>query len=339
VGSVKDLIIVENPKEKKAGRGYFVFSDRYSVFDWGEMPDHIDGKGASLCITSSYFFEKLKEKGVKTHYIGVVEGEKTKKLNELSSPTNKMEVKLLRVIKPRKNENGYDYSVYKNEKGNYLIPVEVIYRNSLPQGSSLLRRLKEGKIKPEDIGLNKIPEEGEVLEKPIIELSTKLEETDRYISWDEGKEISNLSDEEIEEIKRITILVNEVIKKEVEKIGLFYEDGKIEFGLDEERNLILIDAIGTLDECRLTYNGFPLSKEIARIYYRKTNWYKEVVEAKKKDKVDWKNLVKITPPPLPKRLKELISLLYKGYCNQLTERNWFNAPPFKDIIREIKDFF
>ena len=47
MGSVKDLIVIEEPTEKP-GTGRFVFSDRYSVFDYGEMPDKIENKGRSL---------------------------------------------------------------------------------------------------------------------------------------------------------------------------------------------------------------------------------------------------------------------------------------------------
>ena len=55
MGSVKDLEIVEKPTADTMGVGKFHFSDRYSVFDWGEMPDHIDGKGAALCLMGSLF--------------------------------------------------------------------------------------------------------------------------------------------------------------------------------------------------------------------------------------------------------------------------------------------
>ena len=90
MGSVKDLEIIQSPNDKELGRGRFNFSDRYSVFDWGEMPDHIDGKGAALCITSAYFFERLAEKGVGTHYLGVVEDGKAKKLSDLKNPVRKV---------------------------------------------------------------------------------------------------------------------------------------------------------------------------------------------------------------------------------------------------------
>lgn len=337
MGSVKDLLVLKEAEDSKSGIGRFVFSDRYSVFDWGEMPDHIADKGKSICITTAYLFEKLEELGVKTHYLGVVEDGKTKRLDELKEPQNIIEFKLLRVIKPKIQENTYDYSVYREEKGNFLIPLEIIYRNSLPEGSSIFRRLREGSLKLEDIGLEKEPVPGQVLDKPILDVSTKLEATDRYITWEEARKICNLSENEIEEIKRITLLIDELITKEAERIGLVNEDGKVEFGFDEERNLILVDALGTLDECRFTYKGIPVSKEIARIYYRRTDWYKDVELAKNQDRVNWKTLVKSSPPPLPKELAYSISLIYKAYANELTKRKWFNVPPLREVLNTIKD--
>ena len=73
MGSVKDLQIIRPPTQTEMGIGRFLFSDRYSVFDWGEMPDHIGGKGAALCLMGAYCFEQLEKKGVKTHYRGLVD--------------------------------------------------------------------------------------------------------------------------------------------------------------------------------------------------------------------------------------------------------------------------
>jgi len=113
MGSVKDLMIIKKPEGDKGGRGQFLFSDRYSVFNWGEMPEHIPGKGASLCLTSAYFFEKLEKMGVKTHYLGLRENNKLKKLKELKVPTNCMEIKLVRIVPPEMEKSYYNYSVYK----------------------------------------------------------------------------------------------------------------------------------------------------------------------------------------------------------------------------------
>ncbi len=339
MGSVKDLIILEKPLKNKSGRGRFIFSDRYSVFDWGEMPDHIPNKGKSLCVSAAYFFEKLESMGMRTHYFGLVEDNETKTFANIKRPADTMEVKLVRVLKPLQKGSTFDYSIYKTENNNFLIPLEIIYRKSLPEGSSVFKRLEEGSLKPEDLGLKEMPHPGQILSKPFFDVSTKLEESDRYLSWQEAKDMAHLDNSEINEIKRITLLINELIAEEAEKVRLKYEDGKIEFAFDEDRNLVVVDVLGTLDECRFTFKGMPISKEIARLYYRKTPWFKELIDAKKKDELNWKDKVNLSPPPLPSRLKELISMAYCAFTNEITGRVWFTKiPAMKEILEEIISF-
>jgi len=337
MGSVKDLVVLRKPEAGRPGIGCFTFSDRYSVFDWGEMPNHITNKGKALCIIGAYFFEKAEEMGIKTHYLGVMQDNQSKRLADLEEPVNSLKIKLLRVVKPEIKGNVYDYSVYKRETSNFLIPLEVIYRNYLPAGSSVFNRLKEGTLTLEDIGLDRMPSPGEKLEKPILDVSTKLEATDRYIGWEEAKNIAGLTYDETEQIKNVTLLVNKIITTEVAKLGLISEDGKVEFGFDENRNLLLVDVVGTPDECRFTFQDIPVSKEVARIFYRSTIWYKELEEAKRKDRVRWKELVRSVPPPLPPRLRESISLLYQAFCNEVTGRNWFSTPSLREILSEIRE--
>jgi len=195
--------------------------------------------------------------------------------------------------------------------------------------------LKNNSLKLEDIGLTEMPEPGQVLEKTIFDVSTKLETTDRYISWQEAKEICNLTDDELDNLKNITKRVADLITEETKKIGLVNEDGKIEFGFNENREPIIVDALGTLDECRFTYNGKPVSKEIARIYYRDTEWHKEVEQAKKQDKINWKSLVKSRPEPLPPEFAESISAVYKAYVNEITGKKWFDVPSINEILDKM----
>jgi len=339
MGSVKDLIVIEKPLKNRTGKGRFIFSDRYSVFDWGEMPDHIPNKGKSLCVSAAYFFEKLESMGIGTHYLGLVENGQAKKLSEIKTPVDIMEVKLLRVLKPHKTTDGYDYSDYQKEDNNFLVPLEVIFRNSLPPGSSVFKRLEKGELELGELGLEKMPIPGENLEKPFLDVSTKLEESDRYMNWKEAKRITNFKESQLIEISKITTIVNRLITEEANRIGLKYEDGKIEFGLDVNKKLLLVDVLGTLDECRFTFKGMPISKEIARLYYRKTPWYKELIDAKKKDELNWKEKVNLSPPPLPARLKELISMAYCAFANEITGRVWFpKIPAMKKILEEIISF-
>ncbi len=335
MGSVKDLIVLSSPHEEEPGRGKFIFSDRYSVFDWGEMPDHIPLKGASLCLIGAYFFERLEEAGFLTHYQGVEEEGKLKRLSDLKSPTNQMIVSLVRVIQPPEMEGKYDYNIYQGVRGNFLIPFEFIYRNSLPAGSSLRKRLEKGEIKLEDYGWDKIPAPEERLSPPIVDVSTKLEEQDRYLSWREVEETGILQKEEIEKIRQVILAIDDLITKEVEKINLKNEDGKIELALDKDRNLVVVDVVGTPDESRFTYRGMHLSKEIAREFYRKTPWYEEVQKAKLQNPVGWRGLVKTSPPPLPSSLLQLISWVYERIAMDLTNRDWFPNVPSLEEIGEI----
>ena len=77
-----------------------------------------------------------------------------------------------------------------------------------------------------------------------------------------------------------------------------------------------------------------MKMELARIYYRKTEWYKEVEQARKTNKINWKNLVKLEPEPLPPEFANLISNIYKSYVNELTGKKWFNVPSLKSIFKD-----
>src|SRR3989338_6216002 len=180
MGSVKNLEVLKKPSEKESGIGVFTFTDDYSVFDYGKMPDTIPNKGEALCRMAAYNFKELEKLGVKSHFRKLVSG-------------NEMEVDLVRVLYPQKGE-------LKEGMGNYLVPLEIIYRNSLPEGSSVFKRLASGQVTPEQLGLSRMPKPGEQLEKPLMDVSTKLEETDRYLSWKEAAEISCLSEEETEKL-------------------------------------------------------------------------------------------------------------------------------------------
>lgn len=345
MGSVKDLEIIQKPTRDDMGIGRFHFSDRYSVFDWGEMPDHIEGKGAALCLMGAYCFEKLEEQNVKTHYRGLVDSAgKVVRFKELRQPSNIMEVNLVNVYKPEIcSEQGkltYDYTVYGSKLKNCLIPLEIIYRNGLPEGSSVFKRLEQGKIMPQDLGLDHYPKPGERFAKPIFDVSTKLEQTDRYLTWEEAKKIAGLTNIELIAVKTALSKVDDTITEMACHAGLENEDGKIELAFDETRKLMVVDVVGTLDECRFTFQGFHVSKEIARQFYKKTRWYTEVEEAKKKAEAkgvkDWKALVKSPPPNLDPQLKQFIGQMYMAAANELTNHHFFDVPPLAKIIADYK---
>jgi phosphoribosylaminoimidazole-succinocarboxamide synthase len=347
MGSVKDLKVIQKPTRDVMGIGRFHFSDRYSVFDWGEMPDHIAGKGAALCLMGAYCFEKLEGIGVRTHYRGLVdETGKVVRFKELKRPTSNMEVNLVNVYKPetRKSQGKleYDYSLYTSDLKNYLIPLEIIYRNGLPEGSSVFKRLEQGKVTIRDLGLDHYPKPGEHFAKPIFDVSTKLEQTDRYVTWEEAKKIAGLTNIELIAAKTVLSKVNDTISEIACHAGLQNEDGKIELAFDQQRRLIVVDVVGTLDECRFTYDGMHVSKEIVRQFYKKTDWYRDVEEAKKiaetRGANDWRTLCKSQPPKLDAQLKLIIGEMYMAAANEMIERKMFAVSSLADTVKKYRTY-
>jgi len=105
---------------------------------------------------------------------------------------------------------------------------------------------------------------------------------------------------------------------------------------------MVVDVIGTLDECRFTLDGLHVSKEIARQFYKKTEWYKEVEEAKKIAEAqgikDWKSLVKTPTPNLDPKLKTIISQMYMAAANEMTGRKFFDTPKLSEVVKEYKQW-
>jgi phosphoribosylaminoimidazole-succinocarboxamide synthase len=339
MGSVKDLNIIKEASAEYTGQGIFNFSDRYSVFDWGEMPDTIPKKSMAIALLGAYFFEEIEQMGIKTHYKGLLEDNTPKSLNGLKNPSTQMVVDLFRVVKPENNAGTYNYDVFKNLSGNFLVPLEIIYRNTLPEGSSVFKRLEKGEVSLQDLGLSSQPLTGEVLKTPLVDFSTKLEITDRYITPSQAQEIAGLDNDEIKAVYNLVLDINRIISTSFRRIGATNLDGKIEVAFNAERELTLVDVLGTLDECRFDYNGVHLSKEVTRVYYRKTDWYPETERAKEKDRQNWKNECRIQPGKLPAEFLELISFMYCEVTNQVTNRKWFRVPlSLKEIVDGIKTF-
>lgn len=338
MGSVKDLEVIEPVKGEKTGKGRFIFSDRYSVFDWGEMPDHIPNKGQALCLMTAYFFEKLEKMGIRTHYRGIVEDGVAKSLNELQKPSNKLEVTLVRVIKPKYKAGRYDYYVFSEKITNCLVPLEIIYRNILPEHSSFRRRAEKGELNLNDYGLQELPAPGSPLNQPIFDVSTKLEASDRYISWHEARKLAGLNDEEFKKVRQLLLKINQVITREVERAGLKNLDGKIELAFDSNRELMVVDAVGTPDECRFSYQGFSISKETIRKFYRGSMWYQQVIRAKKEEGPEWRDKVELSPEPLPEDILRMISEMYMACANEVTGKEWFrDIPSLSELKLRLDD--
>ena len=206
----------------------FVFTDQISVFD-KIISNSIPHKGDALCRTGAFWFQIARTMGIRTHFMELV-------------ASNRMRVKRVDIIS--------DYSKINSATRNYLIPLEFVMRHYV--AGSLMDRLASGEVKPEDIGFKPghKPKYGEKLNKPFFEVTTKLEPVDRHLTISEALSISGLSDRDMNEIRSIIERIDSRIQDEVSNRGLIHVDGKKEFALDKDRQVMLVDTFGTSDEDR-----------------------------------------------------------------------------------------
>lgn len=345
-GSVKNLWDLGSEKLE------FEYSDAYSVFDWGRMPDSLAYKGESLAALGAYFFketglactwqdaalaespwlkaipgslgelvqkeiELLEREGLKSHFI------------EQNGKTSLI-AKRVGVVAPKEHKLAgqtlYEYR-RADKTSSQLIPLEVVFRFGMPPGSSLSERLT-----PEyagQLGLKKMPVPGHKLELPVIEFFSKLEDTDRFLTWEQALNYSGLEFANFERLIGRTLCVAVWLYQKFKNAGLELWDGKFEWALDEKGALMLVDSIGP-DELRILdpKSGAQISKEFLRLFYRKTKWFEAVkkskLEAASNPEVDWKKKVLSDsgpPPPLDRDFKAAADALYPSLALALCGQN------------------
>jgi len=141
-GSVKNVRMINAPTPRKTGSAWFEYTNYYSVFDWGRMPDELKGKGEALAVLTAFLFEQIEDpqtwidlrssdcwnekiddpnfctelklsrtlydlagNGMRTHYQGVMdEAGKAVRLDDLKKPTNVISVAAANQLEPKPHE-------------------------------------------------------------------------------------------------------------------------------------------------------------------------------------------------------------------------------------------
>ncbi len=332
-GSVKNL---RGPLP--SGEIVFEFSDDFSVFDWGKMPDLIPEKGRSLMRLASHVFELLSSRET---WISFFQSEEAKPLEFLSGEYLELLPKLraelessgmrssyrglypeeapiglkmdrMAIVPPKAMEGGnglttFDYSNAPRNAAGTLIPLEIVFRHALMDRSSFFERNPETTLKP-----------GHRFSLPLIEFFTKLEPTDRFIATrSEASSVGRVSVEHLVELTLRTTLLSLWLKRECRMRNLDLIDGKFEWGLDQSGAISLCDAIGP-DELRLMEltggDSKPLSKEFLRTAYRNSPWYAEIqaLKAQNRQGPGWQKLVLSPVPLLPRDQIQKATALYRG---------------------------
>ncbi len=338
--SVKNFRVDEPATPDSPGRGAFVFTDDYSVFDWGKMPDPIPDKGASLCTMGAFNFESLERAGIGTHYEGVVVADETLPLGEAlgaGAAPSTMAITLAQVPDLPFVDGAYDYEAYHGAAGdNYVVPLEVVFRDRVPVGSSLRRRTD-----PADHGLDlsSWPDEPVDLPEPIVEFSSKYEDQDRYLSRAEADRIAGAAD--VADLEALAREVDRLLVERAEAVGLVHEDGKIEC-LYRDGELLVADVVGTFDENRFSKDGQQVSKEVLRQYHKRTQseWVEAVAGAKERAReqgvADWKSLCDRRPEPLDDEVIRVARDLYAAGTNAYVGRAVFEAPDLDEAAARAR---
>lgn len=313
-GSVKDVY-----GEPGKSPYYFHFSDRYSIFDWGEMPDSLPGKGESLAIMGDLFFQylgasqnwlqwqipdsypkfwrdsfttssswkDLKRNGLAHHSRGLV-NENAEPL-ALGKKSKFLAVDAIgrpaAVMQQSAGKISWDYSEYQKKPQDCLVPLEVVFRFGAPEGSSFLQRLETIQDYGRSFGFSDEPKAGQNFPYPIVEFFTKLEPSDRFLTREEAMQVAALSQAELDHLVSLTLLIALRLKEVFGRVGLELWDGKFEFafqpGEAADRGFRLVDSIGP-DELRLIGPaGVHFSKEFLRRVYRGGAWFEAIEKAKK----------------------------------------------------------
>jgi len=193
-----------------------------------------------------------------------------------------------------------------------MIPVECVVRGYLY--GSLYERLVKGEVNLPVKPINAVR-----LPEPYFDPTTKSDVKDEPVTVDQIVDEGWLDQEEIIALKDRSVSIYKKMSERANKAGFILADLKLEFGFDDESNIVLADSIGP-DEFRLWpkenfspgKNQESYDKQLIRDWLSKVGYKKTLDEARKAGRPTPR------PPDLPKDLIEETSKRYIIAYERLT---------------------
>jgi phosphoribosylaminoimidazole-succinocarboxamide synthase len=185
-----------------------------------------------------------------------------------------------------------------------MIPVECVVRGYLY--GSLFERLSKGEIHlPVDRVL------AAELPEPIFDPTTKSDVKDEPITPEQVVDEGWLDREQMDALKDMSLDIYRKMNEKADRAGFILADLKLEFGFDEEENILLADSIGP-DEFRLWPKTEYAPGKTQESYDKQPirDWLSKVGYKKSLDDARKQGLPSPHPPDLP---AELISEISKRY--------------------------
>jgi phosphoribosylaminoimidazole-succinocarboxamide synthase len=193
-----------------------------------------------------------------------------------------------------------------------MIPIECVIRGYLY--GSLYERLVKG-----EVSLPVKPIKAAKLPEPYFDPTTKSDMKDEPVTIDQIVDEGWLDPEEITALKDRSVSIYKKMSERADKAGFILADLKLEFGFDDESNIVLADSIGP-DEFRLwpkeNYspgkNQESYDKQLIRDWLSKAGYKKTLDETRKAGQPTPR------PPDLPKDLIDETSKRYIVAYERLT---------------------
>jgi len=186
-----------------------------------------------------------------------------------------------------------------------MIPVEAVVRGYL-YGSLYERFTKHEIFLPsvEPVLAAKLPE-------PIFDPTTKSEKKDEPITVEQIEDEGWLDAEQIAALKERTVSIYKTILDRADSAGFILADLKLEFGFDEEENIILADSVGP-DEFRLWPKESYAPGKVQESYDKQPirDWLSKVGYKKNLDQARKQGMTVPRPPDIP---EDLISETSRRY--------------------------
>lgn len=299
------------------------FTDRYAIYDWGDMPEDLQGKAEAMAFLAWFFFDhlgnpaswqntatfkgmeksprlaRLADEGLPHHMIGLAGGDlRPLSLDrEILSPSKHLLVKPL--VYP-------DDAVRDDEAAERVLPFAVRFTF-----------------------------DGTPADKLAV----------AYISSDDGSVLSpttavakgKLSAVELDELDHLAKLVALRLRATCKDIGADLAEGTLHFAVTgtagaAPRDFMLVDALGP-DDLKLYVGNVAMSQDVLQLGYRGSNWLTAMDKAKsmaaERGERDWKRIcieeLKAHPPLLSPMVKEKAVMVYKSLAREFSQRHYGKA--------------
>lgn len=304
-GSVFDvgtIFHIQGSDTGRAGFRHLVFQELQNPGAWKALSGTITGNAQLITLDAEKRIDHLlgdfTRSGAPTHHGGMIDRESGRVFARGYPPSlsNLTLIKKYRAEKPELvrvlGRHFYDYKKFYS-LDRYVIPLEYIVRLGVTSGSSILNKYHamsdtEKNKFLSDIGVREM-KPWKRFDSPLVDLSTKYEPEDRYLSRQEAALVSGINGEMFARSFIMAILGAFLLQHIFSKMGLSLWDLKWEIARDGG-SLLFVDTIDT-DSVRVTTNVsyknrlyfVHFNKQSMRDYYKIMHaaWYGAVNDAKK----------------------------------------------------------